>query len=139
MALPVWPSELDPPMREGYAISRVETRLRRPVEQGPHRQRRRFSAAPAPVSMTLDVSRDQRARFDRFFIEEVSQGALPFLITDPTTHGQPILVGGEPLLDTDGEVITIAAWQVARFGEALPETTVIGIRYRIRFSIEVMP
>lgn len=139
MALPAWPEELDPPMRAGYTILRTEARRRSKVEQGPHRQGRRLSAVSVPVAMTLDVSRDERARFDRFYDEEVSEGSLPFLIKDPTTHDLPILIGGVQLLDHLDRIITIAAWQLARFGESLPEVTVIGIRYRIRFSIEVMP
>lgn len=139
MVLPVWPHELDPPLREGYGILRAENRLRRPVEQGPHRQRRKFSAVPSSVPMTLDVSRDERARFDRFYDEEVAEGSLPFLIKDPTTHGLPIMVGGAWLLDEAGRVITIAAWQIGRFGAPPPEVSVIGVRYRIRCTIEVMP
>lgn len=139
MALPRWPEELDPPLREGYAIARSENRLRRPLEQGPHRQRRKFSSVPTSVPMIIDVSRDHRARFDRFYDEQVVSGSLPFLIKDPTTHGLPIMIAGVWLLDAAGQVITMAAWQLARFGAPPPQATVIGVRYRIHFTIEVMP
>ncbi|WP_435656046.1 hypothetical protein [Brucella pituitosa] len=140
MAVASWPTELPRPNREGYQGSPGEGRLKKRNEAGPPGYRRRTSSIPKYVSMTLDVSRDQLARFDRFYEEEVAHGSLPFLMPDPTTTGWPLLTtDGHVLTDHLGRPLLLEKTWLCLFGDTLPSQTVSGVRFRLSFQIVVMP
>lgn len=140
MAIASWPKELPRPMREGYQSSPGEGRQKKRNDAGPPSYRRRTSSIPKFVSMTLDVSRNELARFERFYEEEVSDGSLPFLMPDPTTTGWPLLTtDGRNLTDHLGRPLLMEKSWLCLFGDTLPSQTVIGVRFRLSFQVVVMP
>ncbi|MGO1161741.1 hypothetical protein ACTOV4_07255 [Brucella sp. C7-11G] len=140
MAVASWPTELPRPNREGYQGSPGEGRLKKRNEAGPPGYRRRTSSIPKYVSMTLDVSRDELARFERFYEDEVADGSLPFFMPDPTTTGWPMLTtDGRILTDhLDRPLLLVKTW-LCLFGDTLPSHTPSGNRFRLSFQIVVMP
>lgn len=137
---PVWPTDLPRPFRDGYQGQAQDPRVRRRAETGPRGHRRRFSAIAQIHSLTIDVSRDQKAVFDKFHKEDTSLGTLPFVMPDPLTDGWPLLApDGQALLAPDDEPILIAAHWLCQFGETMPVETIRGIRFRITFPLEVLP
>lgn len=138
--IPSWPQDLPRPMREGFMQSFGEARFRRGSDVGPPGYRRRFSAVADMVSLVIDVSRDGRARFERFWNEDCSLGSLPFAMPDPATDGWELLTVDGSLLTTEtGEPILLSATWLCLFSDERPAFTAIGIRWRIAFGVSVMP
>lgn len=60
--------------------------IRTPMENGPVKSRRRFTAAPRNVSGTTDIMTNaQIATFETWFRDTISDGALPFTAVNPRT------------------------------------------------------
>jgi len=138
--IPIWPTELPKPQRNPYQAQVQDPRLRRRAESGPPGTRRRFSAAARFVSLSIDVSRAEKAVFDNFLEIETAMGSLPFLMPDPVTDGWNLLdPNGDQLLTPDGDPLLIAAHWLCQFGETMPVETIRGIRFQITFPIAVMP
>lgn len=136
----VWPSTLPRPMRQGYQASPTEARMKRRTEAGFPGYRRRFSSVAETVAMTIEVDRNERGIFDNFYRDTTANGTLPFFMPDPTTHGWALYAtGGQRLLTASGQPLVLAARWLCLFGDALPATTVIGLRFRISFDVLVMP
>jgi hypothetical protein len=90
--------------------------------------------------MTLDLSRAEKAHFERFYVEEVREGTLPFLMVDPTTSGWRLLTDeGVPLLTDEGVPLRLEETLLCLFGDALPSETTYGVRFRVSFQLAVMP
>lgn len=135
-----WPEELPRPDRNGWQRTAGEGRRRSQRDGGPPKVARRYSLVPDLVSMTIDVTRSEKARFDRFYRDELRRGTLPFLMPDPTTSGWQLLTGDEvPLVTDAGVPLLLEETWVCLFGENLPTETVYGVRFRISFDIAVMP
>lgn len=140
MTVPVWPGALPRPMRDEYQVQMQDARLPQPPEVGPMGFRRQYSSVATDVRMKIDVSRNEKAIFEQFFIHDTRRGALAFWMPDPTTDGWPMLTGsGAPLLDHSGAPMLLAARWLCLFAQALPVETVIGNRFRKTFSVLVMP
>ena len=140
MTLPSWPTVLPRPERSGYESRLEDPRLRRATGSGPPGYRRRWSSVARTVRMTIEVPRADRSVFDLFFEDTTAMGSLPFLMPDPTTDGWAALTGGGvPILTEDGSPILLAAQWVCLFGSEMPAVTARGIRFRIAFSVSVMP
>lgn len=135
-----WPSELDPPMQEGWRRQAGDARRRSSTDSGPQRISRRFSRVARPVSIVLDLSRAQLSRFWRFYFEEAREGSQPFLMPDPTTAGWALLTDdGSALLTDEGLPLLLDETWVCLFGDQLPSETIYGVRFRVSFEIAVMP
>ena len=135
-----WPSELDPPMRQGFEQAFGEGRLITRSEGGPPSLRGRFSSTPDIVALTLDLSRNELARFDRFWAEEIGRGALPFLMENPTTFGIHLAdETGAWICDEAGNPILVYDVWICQIGTQLPARTVIGVRWRLSLRLAVMP
>ncbi|MBW8447267.1 MAG: hypothetical protein K0M49_16725 [Arenimonas sp.] len=118
----------------------MEARLKRNPEAGPPGYRRRFSGVPEAVSLSILVDRNNKAVFDNFRKDLTKQGSLPFWMPDATTDGIPLLTPtGAPLLTGAGEPILMSARWLCLFGEQLPASTIVGVEFRISFSVMVMP
>jgi hypothetical protein len=140
MTVPLYPSNLPRPLRQGFQVTFPDGRQQTQPEVGPPRTSLRFSSAATPVAMVTDLTRDQLARFWRFWSEDTSGGALPFLIADPTANDWPLLsADGEALTTGDGTPILISAWWLVVFGRQPPIEVPVGIRFRLQFSLMVMP
>lgn len=138
--IPVWPSELPKPQRSGFQKQLQDPRLRRRAETGPPGYKRRFSSVGEFVSLSIKVTRDQLAVFEKFHNEETALGALPFIMPDPLTDGWPLLApGGEPLLGPDDEPLLIAAHWLCLFGETMPAVSKPGLQFVVTFPVTVMP
>lgn len=81
-----WPATLPQDVLiEGYAEAFPETRLRTPMDAGPAKMRRRFTAAVRPLKVSVPLTRDQVAALDTFFTTTLEGGALAFTWTHPRT------------------------------------------------------
>ena len=119
MATPLWPLNLQR-YQLPFDIERQETRLISDVDAGPPKVRRRFTAATEIFDFNWNCDEEQRARIEEFFQVDTEEGTAQFNFPDPRT-GTNVL---------------------CRFGEA-PRYTMIaggfGQRWRVRFTIEVLP
>lgn len=140
MTVAIWPAELPRPRREGYQQQLAENRLSTKRDAGPNAVRRRASSASNTVAVVFDVSADGRARFLRFWHEEIAEGASVFLMPDPTWTGVDLSdETGAVLVTDDGTIIGAEDWWLVLAGEQPPVETVIGVRYRIQMQLEVLP
>ncbi|MDB5618471.1 MAG: hypothetical protein JWQ24_2709 [Tardiphaga sp.] len=82
-----------------------------------------------------------RARFDRFYEEEVNFGITPFLIPDQQIDGTGLFDEyGGPLMDESGIPIVIESWWLVQFGQTQPATVAIGgATFTIQFDLVVLP
>lgn len=139
MTVPIWPTELPKPTRDGYEAARGDSRLRRSSEAVPG-YRRRFSAEARPVSLSINVPRSLKAVFDNFYDVTTAGGTLPFYMPDPITDGWPLIGSdGRPVL-TDGDLpVLMSAQWLCLFGDEAPVDKISGVRFDIAFSVAVMP
>ncbi|PKR90866.1 hypothetical protein CXZ10_05820 [Pleomorphomonas diazotrophica] len=140
MTIPTWPASLPKPERDSWSQSPFEARRKRQTEGLPPAFSRRFSGVPETVALSIVVSRAGRAVFDQFYKEDTSFGAKPFYMPDPTTDGWALLDGaGNPMLTEGGQPILLSAQWLVFFGDDLPKQTIEGVRFRLAFSVMVMP
>lgn len=141
MTLLAFPPDLPRPNRDGWQVTRQDGRLRRSAEAGPPGYRRRSSGVVRAASLSIDMTRHQKAIFWTFFDTTTEGGALPFTMPDPTTDGWPMLDGdGAPLLDEDDTPLLLSATWTCLFGDAAPtESIVRPLLFRISFSVTVLP
>ncbi|GJD73340.1 hypothetical protein [Methylobacterium goesingense] len=141
--IPTWPADL--PQRvlaDSFSETLADGRLRTSTETGMGKSRLRFSSAPKPLAVAFKVDPDQKARLERFWIEEIARGALPFLIQDQTKDGLAMLTDdGLQLLDDAGQPLLISAWWLVMIGEGPPVFTTRnrGMTYTAAFPLMVMP
>ena len=136
----LWPSQLPNPNRSGYQTQLQDSRLRRSGEQGPPGYRRGWSAVPCNVSLSIEVTRADKAAFDLFYERTTSFGTLPFWMPDPTTDGWLLLDDqGQPIQDQSGTQILLAARWLCVFGDSTPIFSIRGVRFGIAFNVVVMP
>ncbi|MCZ4259013.1 hypothetical protein O4H53_26025 [Sulfitobacter sp. G21635-S1] len=140
MSVPLWPTDLPKPQREGFQTQIVDPRLRRVGETGPPAYRRRWSSVAETVGLSIDVTRNQKALFDDFFKHVTAFGSLPFYMPDPLTDGWPMLDhAGTPLLTAGGQPLLLSARWLCLFGDETPAQTIRGVRFIIAFTVAVMP
>lgn len=138
--IPVWPSELPKPERNTWQKSPMEARLKRRNDAGPPGYRRRFSSVAKSVNLSILVDRNGKAIFDNFFEQDTAFGSKPFTMPDPTTDGWALLTSeGAPLLTSEGVPILLAARWLCLFGDQQPSEAIVGVGFRISFSVAVMP
>jgi len=144
MTVPSWPEELPRPERNSWSAQQQDSRLKRRSDAGPPGWRRRFSSAARLVSLSIVVSRDERAVFDNFLADTTQDGVTPFWMPDPTTDGWPLFTSdGAPLLISggpdDGKPVLMAAQWLCMFGDQMPVETIVGVSFRLTFSVAVLP
>ncbi|SLN37956.1 hypothetical protein AQS8620_01416 [Aquimixticola soesokkakensis] len=136
-----WPPTLPKPERKTWQVTPQDARAKRQADAGPPSFRRRFSSVSKTVNLSLVLTRNGKAIFDRFFHEDCAEGTHLFWMPDPTTDGWPLLAtDGRPLLTAEGAPILLAAQWLCSFGEQVPVETVEGqVEFRKTFSVVVMP
>lgn len=141
MSYPVWPETLRRIERDSWQAQRQDARLRRQSDAGPQTYRRRFSSAARLVALSVIVTRDEKAIFDRFFEQDCQDGTSLFWMPDPTTDGWAALTtGGQRITMPDGTPILMSRRWLCSWGDALPVETVQGdVDFRKSFSVQVMP
>ena len=138
--IPAWPSELPKPERNTWQKTPQEARLKRRTDVGPNGYRGRFSSAAELVNLSILVDRNGKAIFDNFHRYSVKRGSMPFTMPDPTTDGWALLTSdGAPLLTSEGVPILLAAQWLCVFGDQQPSEAIVGVEFRISFSVAVMP
>ncbi len=136
----IWPADLPRPERPTWQLTPQDARRKTQSEAGPPRYRRRFSSAAKMVTLSVILSRNGKAIFDRFFHEDCSEGARLFYMPDPTTEGWPLLAAdGTPLLTSGGAPILMGGRWLCAWGDQMPAETVQGVEFKKTFSIVVMP
>lgn len=78
----VWPTSL-PDISLALTETRQDAAVRTPMDAGPMKMRRRFSAASRYVAGSVILDNTQRATFDTFFETTIEEGSLPFDMDDP--------------------------------------------------------
>lgn len=140
MTILTWPPELDRPERDSWNAAWMDPRRKRRGDTGGPRYRRRFSAVPKLVSLSLLCSRAQKGIFDRFLTQDTNHGTRLFWMPDPTTDGWALLDEAfVQLLDQDGRPLLMAAQWLCVFGDDMPKETVVGNEFRFNFNIVVLP
>ncbi|MGE6741715.1 hypothetical protein ACQKGC_15690 [Allorhizobium pseudoryzae] len=140
MTIFYWPTDLPKPERNTWSASYTDPRLRRAAEAPTPAYRRRFSSVARPVQLSMLLDRNLKAVFERFYEETTAYGSLPFYMPDPTTDGWALLASdGRPLLTSAGVPLLLAARWLCLFGDTPPSEVVVGVEFRISFSVSVMP
>ena len=84
---PQWPETLPARLlREGFEERPPALVKRTQMDAGPAKQRRRFTAAPRPITGTIALTAAQRAILDAFFMDELQGGAIAFDWVHPVTR-----------------------------------------------------
>jgi len=85
--MPAWPATLpQDALIDGYDERPPETALRTPMDAGPAKVRRRFTAGVRVVSATEALTRAQVDTLDAFYLTDLQGGALSFDWTHPRTQ-----------------------------------------------------
>jgi len=136
----IWPDALPRPERGTWQSQPQDARRKRQSDAGPPAYRRRFSSVAKMVTLSLILSREEAAVFDRFFHEDCAEGSLLFTMPDPTTDGWPMLSSsGEPLLAAPGVPLLLSASWLCAWGDTMPTETLVGLEFRKSFSVVVLP
>ena len=132
-----WPSELPPPERDTWQMTAQDPRRRRQSETGPPGYRRRFSSAAKLVTMSLVLTRSQKAVFDNFYWGDAKAGVRMFRMPDPTTDGWALLTpSGAPLLTPDGRPLLLSKIWLCAWGDQVPSESVVEqVKFRKSFNI----
>lgn len=142
MTVPFWPSDLPCRVqREGSTQTLADGRIRQEMDAGPPKVRRRTSASVGRLTGSIVAGFDGRARFERFWFEEVRNGSLPFFIKDQFADGVALLTANGVLLLTDtGAPLLIASWWLVMFGQDAPAITRLSPqRWSISFGLDILP
>ena len=135
-----WPTTLPRPERESWQLTSQDARRKRQSDAGPPAYRRRFSSAAKMVSLSLILSRNERAIFDSFFHRECAEGSRLFWMPDPTTEGWAMLnTDGTPLFVSEGVPLLLSATWLCSWGDQIPTETIQGIEFRKSFNLVVLP
>lgn len=140
MSTKTWPQVLPPPERDSWQLTSQEARRKRQNEAGPPSYRRRFSSAARLVTLSVILTRDQKAVFDQFYHETCAEGSLLFWMPDPTTDGWKLLTsGGLPLLSGSEPILLSERWLCAWGDDQPVEAVVRQVKFQKTFSVVVMP
>lgn len=95
----IWPVGLPQyPIQAGYEESQPNNVVRTPMEAGPAKQRRRYTARVRPFMLALELTSAELDLFEAFYESTLADGALPFEWVHPRT--QAVLsfrfIGGQP-------------------------------------------
>lgn len=135
-----WPETLPPPERDTWQGQSQDARRKRQSETGPPAYRRRFSSVARMVSLSVVLTRDEKAVFERFFHVDCAEGTRLFRMPDPTTDGWAMLGSdGSELLTGAGEPLELGAMWLCAWGDTVPTETLVGLEFRQSFSVVVLP
>lgn len=78
--MPTWPVGLPTvPLRDSYRKTVQQgSAIRSDMDEGPPKQRNRFTASTKPYQATFDMNGSQRATFWTFYYDALGHGALTF-------------------------------------------------------------
>lgn len=84
-----WPSTL-PGLELGAELSQQESFIRSPMDTGPTKQRRRFTATSRYLSGTMLLTKTQYETLDTFYKDTISYGSDAFDYTDPVDNSTTV-------------------------------------------------
>jgi len=83
-----WPATLPQKVeKNGYQEIVPDARIRTPMDMGPAKVRRRFTAQVRMIMLQMTMTESQVSTFDQFWREETAGGSLPFEFPDPRGIG----------------------------------------------------
>jgi hypothetical protein len=136
-----FPPELeDHAFVDGYEEAEADGRIRTRPQRGRAFQRGGSAAAVLPVSLRLPATTAERARFRRFWEDELGHGALPFTIRDQAFDGVALAdETGNRLADESGAPLLGTAVWVLIAGETAPRWTARpGGNWELSLELEVI-
>lgn len=143
MSHPIYPAELPRPDRSGYALGYGEKRRFVQDDDGAMRFGGKRSKMAQSVSLNIEVDRNGRAVFERFFETMTKGGITPFLMTDYATDGVALLTddGVQILTDGDEPILLHEVWLCTFGKDDLPTRAAISgsVNWLITFTVRVMP
>ena len=83
-----WPTSLPSPTVEGYGIQPQAAFIRTDMDQGPARQRRRFTTAPTHCPVRWLLTEAQLATLESWFDGSISAGSAWFTVKLRNGQGQ---------------------------------------------------
>lgn len=87
VVLDVWPVGLPQiPLREGYSESEPDVIKRTDMDEGPAKQRPRFTVGIRPFRVQVEMDLDQVATFQTFYEDTLKDGTIPFTWKHPRTQ-----------------------------------------------------
>jgi len=101
----LWPAALPNPVTEGNVLEAQASFIRGEMDQGPARQRQRFSQAPTHVGVVCILSRAQFEIFEGWYRHRIADGAAGF--TAPIYTGAGLVQVGARFIE---------AWQATSLG-----------------------
>lgn len=75
-----WPNTLPQPLASGYSIQPQQAFIRTDMDQGPARQRRRFTTTPSSYDVQWLMTEAEFAIFESWYRDEADDGAAWFTI-----------------------------------------------------------
>lgn len=85
--MPSWPGTLpSKPLEEAFKETAPNMVVRTQMDAGPAKIRRRFTAAPRPMTMQFSLTSTQVAALDTFYVTTLTGGADEFDWNDPRTN-----------------------------------------------------
>ena len=135
MTIPTWPASLQQYfLQDGFSYGFGEGRQKTPMDTGPGKTRRRFTAVGQPVSAAIVVTAKGVLTLRDFWKDDLLGGSLPFWIKNQIHQNQLVDEAGNPMPPgTD-----IGAPWLVMFGDP-PVFTPWGMDYRAAFTLTVMP
>mgnify|MGYP000884912405 FL=1 len=87
VVLEIWPVGLPQiPLRDGYVETEPNVIKRTDMDEGPAKQRPRFTVGIRPFLVQLEMDLDQVAIFETFYEDTLKDGTLPFTWKHPRTQ-----------------------------------------------------
>lgn len=122
-----WPEGLPGPMPSGYSEVRQEARRQVAPEAGPPHMRRRFTSVATFVQMTFRVSLDDALRIERFYVEDIREGTLPFEMPDPLRDDATLQTAVDADVTTQADApVFVARTRLCSWGASPPVLSVVG-------------
>ena len=140
MSVPIWPSTLPAPTVSGWQEAPQDVRVMHQPDVGPIGFRRRASRSTRTVSLSLHLTRAQKAIFDRFVTQALAMGSLPFWMADPITDGWSALAqDGSALRTGDGTAVHLGARVLCLIGSEPPKFRMRGTTFNLSLTLVVLP
>jgi hypothetical protein len=119
--MPSWPSSL-PHLNAGLKDQRGSGFLRTPMDMGPAKMRRRYSAVPRFLTGSMVFTAAQRAAFDTFYSTTLEEGSAEFTFEDPVDFSEKtVRFAQEPSFTAlSGDANGVTYWNVSISLEVLP-------------------
>jgi len=116
--MPAWPGTLPTkPLMRGYQESHDDPKLRSPMDAGPAKVRRRFTATVFKFNAGFILTDTELTIFEDFYADDLKHGSLSFTWVHPRT----------------GAAIT------SRIKGVYAYTTLSDDAYEVRFEVEILP